>query len=338
MRRRYWSLSPLLLLAGIATAQQPPAPPANLVMNAGLEEPLEANGLPRGWYRYAKPPEGFQVTVADGAGRAETKAIRITGAGDYAGATANKVPFELGKEYALRGWVRLEGEAGARAGLKLDLYDQAGKYVASTPSQTTAPLADTGWALIARVERPERYPEARQCALSCTVNGKGTALFDDLELLTRPADPQNLLADGGMECVTAQKQTRWRLSVAGGGSGTLVRRTVPVKEGWYAMQILAAGDWATASTDPVPLDRGKKYTLTGWARVRSGQAKLQISYLQDGMYVGNTQCRPHRENAWAELSLVAEPEKFPTANQIAAAANATGDVDVIFDAFKLRAE
>src|SRR5690606_20145467 len=105
-----------------------------LIQNPSLAGPLEPNGLPKGWYRFTNMGGNYRVTVVD-EGRTDTRSLRLEGEGQYAGATVNKVPVDPASEYAARCWVKVEGAAGTRANLKLDLFDAQGKYLKSTPSE-----------------------------------------------------------------------------------------------------------------------------------------------------------------------------------------------------------
>lgn len=314
-----------------------PGAVANLIQNSTLDAGLEGKPLPKGWYRFGKPVEGYRVEVA-GPGRTDEKAVRLAGEGEYGGVTTNTSRLDRTKEYAARAWFKVEGGSDVRAFLKLDFMDDARKWIGSSRS-VSIPATKDGWTLVSLIDPVREFPEATQVALAAGINGHGTVWVDDFELTARPAPVENLLPDGGFEFNLGDSPARYTLNQSKGGTVRMLRRTLPVRDGWYALQLVGKGDWAVADGQSIPVEPGKKYVLTGWARARSGKAFVRFTYLGDKGYLGNTMSEPVTSNEWTQVTVNWEPEKYPGITRLTAGAHVSGgEVDAIFDGFVLRAE
>jgi hypothetical protein len=323
-------------LGVLAAAQEKPL---NLIQNAGLEEALDAKtGLPKDWYRFQRPVNAYKMEVlADEMGAGNV--VRVQGEGDYGGVVANKLPLDPAKVYAARAWVRAEGASTARVFIKLDFFDEKGAYLKSSKSNISVKPGAPGWQVVSLVERGWDYPEAKQVAAVCGVNGQATAWFDNVELVLRDGRKEELLPDGGMETVAGESHLRWTIHQAKDGKAQRLRRQVPVKDGWYSIQLRGAAQWAITESPHVNLEPGKKYTFSGWARARKGKAQIKIGYFGPDGYLGQTVSPDVTANEWQMRAVVAEPEKFPGATRISVAGVGNGpEIEVFFDAFSLIAE
>src|SRR5438132_1700383 len=111
----------LLSLLGALAAAAGAAGPPNLVHNPSLEEPV--TGLPEGWEGFQKPENAYHFKVVDG-GHSGAKSMSIEGAGEYGVLSLGRARYEPGKQYAARGWVKVEGEAATLATVKLDYFSE----------------------------------------------------------------------------------------------------------------------------------------------------------------------------------------------------------------------
>jgi hypothetical protein len=333
---------PLLIAAFLSTAAcltaaaQTQTLTANLVLNPSMEEPLEMRTqLPKSWYRYGKPDQAWKAEIVD-EGRYSAKGLRLESTGDYSGATSNRIPVEPGKRYAGRVWVKVDPNTQGTAGVKLDYFDAAGKYLGEVRS--SMPKGADGWRLASVIAAGDQFPNTATIGLAMNVSGKGIAWFDDPELVVREAAP-NLLADGGMEAVVGETQTKWGLAQAPGGTCRRIRRQVPVKDGWFSLQLVGKADWVSSDhSSYIALDPSKKYTLTGWIRARTGKARIKINYLKDGKYLGQQTSPDVTVNQWTQQTIVADLSRYPEATQLGVGCNSGGEVDAIFDHFVLKAE
>jgi len=302
-----------------------------------LEGPVGQGGLPAGMHRFEKPAMAYRATIVPEGRTGSDPALKIEGDGEYAGAICGAVPLDHSRVYAARAWFKVAGDT--RAFLKLDFYDDAGKYLKS--SRSVNPPKGSGWQTVSLYERGWDYTEAARVTLAFGLNGKGQVLVDDPELVSRPGGAgDNLLRDGSMEAVVGDRLANWSLVQAEGGAVKLVRRSVPVRDGWFAVQLQGEAAWAIAQPERIDLVKGKRYTLTGWARAREGGAQLKLSYFDaDGKYIGGTTSEAVRENAWKRVVVAAEPEKFPQAVALMVGGVGSGPkMDVVFDGFVLRSE
>jgi hypothetical protein len=316
-----------------ALAQDTPT----LAPGGNFDGPQTAGGLPTGWYRYGQAGSTHRETVVEG-GRTGN-CIRVEGAGSYAGVASAKVPLDPTARYAARAWARPAADTTGGAYLKVDFFDATGKYVGDSKVKPTVKTAGEAWQYLSLVVPGNLHAEATQIAVAVGVNQATVACFDDVELVRREGET-NLLADGGFELVAGESPTGWGLSQPPGGTIRRVRRSVPVREGWSSMQLVGRAAWTSSDAGTsLPLDRAKRYTLTGWARARLGKARIKINYMKDGMWLGHTTSPDAAGNQWQQLTVIGEPDKFPEATRISAGANCSGpDVDALFDGFVLKAE
>jgi hypothetical protein len=179
---------PLLMSSLILCLTAPAAEkPANLIDNPSLEKPLAENRLPgASWEKWISLPDGasYQASIVN-SGRLAGKALLIEGDGTWGGFVTCRVPLDRTKRYRLRGWLRMEGEAGATAALKLDYFDSRGTYLTSTYGKTLTPK-DKEWTLVEVTDKAAEVPNARFITAVVVLRQAGAAWFDDLELTTRP--------------------------------------------------------------------------------------------------------------------------------------------------------
>lgn len=342
MKTRLIPLAALGLLAlGWAGAGAQTATSPNLVMNPSLEGPVEpATGLPKDWYTFGKPAGSFQAKLDD-SGRGEGKALRVQSDGDYGGVVTNLVPREPGKDYVVRGWIKLDHPTGT-ALLKIDFFDDKRSYIVSSLNNPSIKGSVGEWQYVSFVVRSEEVPaNCATLALACVAMKNSAAFYDDVELLVRdPADPANLLKDGSLENASGDGLASWKVVQPKEGMVKMLRRTVPVKDGSFSMQLLGKAQWAVTETELIPIEAGKKYTLTAWARARKGKGNIRIGYVGPDGYMGQSTSANVETNQWTQLSVTTEFEKFPGATRINPGATIAGggDVDLIFDSFVLKAE
>ena len=108
--------------------------------------------------------------------------------------------------------------------------------------------------------------------------------------------------------------------------------------GFELFMLIETEDGGVAHSEKVPLDRKKTYTLTGFARAKSGTAKIKIDYYQGDMFLGLTESDEVTTDKWQQLKVVAEPGKFPEATHILACAVACGEFEASFDDFVMTAK
>jgi hypothetical protein len=339
MTRRLVATAVLVTAAGFAPLHAQ-GPAANLVQNADLEAGLAAGQtLPPGWSRFGKADTAYSGTVQPG-GRFGGNAVRVQCGQDYAGVNSTRVKLDPTRRYAARAWVKVEPNAKGSAWIKLDYTDSTGKWLGDSKSGVAVRPGPMEWQLASIVVPGDLYPGAAQISLAVGCGTETVAWFDDLELVARePGPPGNLLADGGMEWVVGERQSKWGISQAPGGTVQRFRRSVPVREGWYSMQLVGKAQWVASDSPPLPLDRTKKYTLTGWIRARVGRGTIKINYLKDGKYLAQTDSPPVTANTWTQVRVEAQLDKYPEATHLGVGCfSSGGDCDVLYDDLVFRAE
>ncbi len=149
---------------------------------------------------------------------------------------------------------------------------------------------------------------------------------------------KNLVTNGNMEAVADGKPAKWGTAVADGGKVDLTSSTGQPKEGKRCLLLKGNAEWAVAFSEKVPLDRKKTYTLTGFARAKSGTARIKIDYYRGDTYLGMTESDDVTADKWQQLKVVADPDQFPEATHVLACAVAVGEFEASFDDFVMTAK
>jgi len=169
-------------------ADEPPAAitaPRNLLDNPSFEAESGPDGVPDGWSLWTQEGTGYRCEAAP-AGRTGKKCLKVEGAGTRGVVFAKGVPIDRTKRYALRGRAKLEGEPGARALILFHYFDR-GKWL-GLPDFVGVATNNKDWQLIAKTDRAAEVPDASMIWISCTLEGKGTAWFDDVEFVAYDRD------------------------------------------------------------------------------------------------------------------------------------------------------
>jgi hypothetical protein len=151
----------------------------NLLDNSSFESESQPNGVPLGWSLWTNNETGYRCESAPG-GRTGKNCLKVEGAGTRGVVFAKGVPIDRSKRYALRGWVKLEGEQDAQALIMFHYFDK-GKWL-GLPDKIGVSSRHKGWLLLEKTDRVDYVPAASMIWFSCTLEGKGTAWFDDIEL------------------------------------------------------------------------------------------------------------------------------------------------------------
>lgn len=150
---------------------------------------------------------------------------------------------------------------------------------------------------------------------------------------------KNLVVNGNMEEVAGGKPAKWVAGSSDGGKVELFSSTDNPKEGKRCLQIKGNAEWAVAFTEKIPIDRKTTYTLTGYARAKSGTAYIKIDYYQGDKYLeGYTPSEEVSANTWTKLTVTSELDRHPEATHILAVAVASGEFDTYFDNFVVTAK
>src|SRR5262245_29817758 len=152
------------------------------------------------------------------------------------------------------------------------------------------------------------------------------------------ADDKNLVPNGNFEEVKDGMPTGWFSVCSEGGSVTHKALAEGAKEGKYCLHVKSKGEWAVAGSPKVPLDRTKTYTLTGFARVKSGKVTIKIDYYKGDEYLGHSESDESTKSEWTQLKAVSELDSYKEATHILVAGVIHGDGEAFFDGFVLTAK
>jgi hypothetical protein len=152
------------------------------------------------------------------------------------------------------------------------------------------------------------------------------------------ADDKNLVTNGNFEEVKDGVPTGWFSVCSEGGSVTHKARAEGAKEGKSCLHVKSKGEWAVAASPKVALDQTKTYTLTGFARAKSGKVTIKIDYYKGDEYLGHTESDESTKDEWTSLKAVSELDKYKEATHILVAGVILGDGEALFDGFVLTAK
>jgi carbohydrate binding protein with CBM4/9 domain len=151
-------------------------------------------------------------------------------------------------------------------------------------------------------------------------------------------DEKNLAANGNFEEVKDGKPVGWFSVCNEGGTVTHKASTDKPKEGKYCLQVRSTGEWGVAGSPKVKIDRTKTYTLTGFARVKGGNATIKIDYFKGDEFLGYSESEQTTKNEWVALKAVSELDNYKEATHLLVAAVIHEDGEAFFDGLVLTAK
>lgn len=156
----------------------------NLIVDPSFEN-TGLTQLPNGWRAWLNDGPEFRCEVVAG-GHTGQHCLRISGKGTRGVVFANDLKADRTKRYALKGWVKIEGDKDARALIKLN-YFRGGEFL-GVHDLVGATADQPGWHLFEKTDTLDAYPTADHFYAMCHVEGSGTGWFDDLELIAYDRD------------------------------------------------------------------------------------------------------------------------------------------------------
>ena len=151
-------------------------------------------------------------------------------------------------------------------------------------------------------------------------------------------DDKNLAPNGNFEEVKDGVPTGWFSVCNEGGSVTHKALAEGAKEGKSCLHVKSKGEWAVAGSPKVKLDRTKTYTLTGFARAKSGTVTIKIDYFKGDEYLGHSESENTTKDEWTTLKVASELDSYKEATHILVAGVIQGDGEALFDGFVLTAK
>jgi hypothetical protein len=306
----------------------------NLISDPSLEAAPAADGLPKGWNGHLFTPEdGYHLKIADG-GHSGKHSLLVEGKGEWAVVRADRLPVEPGTRYRVSGWVKIEGDDKAAADVKFHYYRKDGSYIDQSRIAFINPRTP-GWQKLTVTDQLEQFPEAAFVEAAMSFAGDGKAWFDDLELTAREEKRPavvNLVANGDMEDLAADRPAGWTIVAADGGKSSGAADQKIKHGGGRSLHFWGEGDWIAAGSSMVRLNQDLAYRATGQVRVAKGQPVLSVAYFKDGKYLGNTTSEPTPpSDDWTELSVKIDAKQFADATHISVGLSAGTEVDAWLD-------
>jgi hypothetical protein len=175
--------------AGLLT-NPPKLPPGgltvgkNLIVDPSLDE-TQTGQLPNGWFAWLNDGPDFKCEVVEG-GVTGKHCLQISGTGTRGVVFATSIPLDRSKRYSLKGRVKVEGEAGTWAVIKLNYFNKTGWLGVDDRVGVTS--SDLDWKLFEKTDIADQYPAATLIVPTCHIEGNGTAWFDDLEVVAYDRD------------------------------------------------------------------------------------------------------------------------------------------------------
>lgn len=308
----------------------------NLIQEPSFEGAPGVNGLPAGWEGpHAMPAGAFRASIVK-EGKTGEKALLLEGNGEFGVVWGEKIAIDPAKRYRARGYVRIEGDEKGAADVKLHYYGENQEYLGQSRVGYVNPRTK-GWQLITVTDQIDLFPKVRYLSIAVAMTVKGKAWYDDIELysVTEKRGPINLIANGDMEDVAADR-TAGLYVAAPDGSTPLCRFDEKIKkEGERSLYLETSGEWVSASFPSIAVEKGKTYVLTGSARARRGVGRVEIGYMQGGMYLGKTSSDEVTSDDWQSRTVTSELKQYPSATHIIAIATGEGDMAAWFDGFSM---
>jgi hypothetical protein len=305
--------------------------PVNLVMNPSLEDALAESGLPAQWNPFSEPQDAFKAAVVE-PGRTGKRSLKIVGDGKWGGVTTNRITLAADARFRLSGFVKLEGDAGAKASIKFDYFNDKSEWKGSHAMGELTPEDAKDWASVS-CSTAEHPKEATKIAVTVSVLGKGTAWFDDLALTTL-AGPTSLPFNGGFEENLGRRPGGLWLAVADGGACKAVVSHANPHAGEACLKIEGNADWAVGSTPRIEIKPGKTLHFTGFVKALKGSARIKIDFFKGDEYLGHNESEAEAGSDWTELSVTGTGQDYPEATHVSASAVvAGGEVEGDFDSF-----
>jgi uncharacterized protein (TIGR03067 family) len=174
---------------GILTSP-PQVPPAglptgrNLITDPSLEDTATGR-LPQSWSAWRDDGPDFKCEVVEG-GATGKHCLQISGTGIRGVVFCTSIPLDRSKRFALKGSVRVEGEAGTWAVIKLNYFNKSGWL--GVDDRVGVTTSDVDWQFFEKTDISDRYPTATLIVPTCHIEGNGTAWFDDLEVIAWDRD------------------------------------------------------------------------------------------------------------------------------------------------------
>ncbi len=176
--------NPLQRKTGILS-NPPPVPPGglpvgkNLIEDPSLED-TPTGSLPQSWSPWLNDGPDFKCEVVEG-GVTGIHCLQISGTGTRGVVFAASIPLDRTKRYALKGRVKVEGEVGTWAVVKLNYFNRTGWL--GVDDRVGVTTSDPDWKVFEKTDMAQRYPTATLIVPTCHIEGNGTAWFDDLEVI-----------------------------------------------------------------------------------------------------------------------------------------------------------
>ncbi len=148
----------------------------------------------------------------------------------------------------------------------------------------------------------------------------------------------DLMPDGGFESArVGEPPDGWRINKAPDASANFRVVDDLAKKDTRALLLEGKGAWMSANSPQLEIDPAKKYRASAWIRVKSGQARIQISYHRDNNWIGTTDGTQRFVNdAWSCADVESEPLRFPYATHLNVAIVVDGpEVSVYADDMKV---
>lgn len=156
----------------------------NLIIDSSLEgTPLRR--LPKTWSAWLDDGPDFTCEVMDG-GVNGKHCLRISGKGTRGVVFATSIPMDRTRRYALKGRVKIEGDADTWAVIKLNYFNRTGWLGVDDRVGVTSGESD--WQFFEKTDRAAAFPEATLIVPTCHIEGNGTAWFDDIEVTAYDRD------------------------------------------------------------------------------------------------------------------------------------------------------
>lgn len=308
----------------------------NLLVDPSFERATLGDGRPPGWAHWQPEGSKYKASVVAEAHTGK-RSVLLSGEGQFTTFTTSDYRIAPGDCYLFGGWVRLEGEAGTEASVKLDLTRKDGSWLRDMSSCLVRP-SNSEWRSVVMISRFEEAPDAAQFRVVFTLGGKGKLWVDDAFLAKIPSPtPNGLLVNGDMELVAQEAIAGWQANNDAAAEVALS----PIAEGLHggkaALRLTGKGTWGSANSLRAPIRADRVHKGAVWVKVAEGTVRVQLTYWDGGRWLGATDSERASAGDWRLLSVDADKKKFEKVTHLSLAVVCEGPkIDVVMDDAEIR--
>lgn len=286
---------------------------ANLISNAGLEAPLQSNGMPRDW-KLSTATGTYRVTGTEAAHSGKS-AVVLAGSAGSAELNTPVVPIPGAAIVECECWMQAELLKNARAFARA-AFGSDPNLKPRSPIFAVDPRM-RGWqhahfCCIVRSGLPKI-----DATLVVALHGDGLVRVDDVALRVLPPTALRYrLADGGFDQSSRDGRLGEWTFLADGAASAPELTADPSEPANRCVRLRGDRGWSVLSSRQAMAPADLRIFAQGRVWVHEGHGELKIDYLKDGKCVASTRSELRGTDGWRFVSVEGAPEFARQADDI----------------------